>query len=123
MGLHGRLLAGIRPTQRLPDLQHGGRLHDLFDPRRIVHAGQLHQNLILPQTVFLNDRLSHAQLVNPVANGLNRLRYRAYSSDRPSACGFMEKVQEFSGPELGRTPAGVRSRWSADRKSILAARP
>ena len=49
MLLQGILLAGIRPAQHLPDFQHGGGLHDFLHARRIVHARQLHQNLILAQ--------------------------------------------------------------------------
>src|ERR1035441_6859395 len=45
--LHGRLLVGIGPLDRLPDLQHGGGLHNLFHAGRIVHARQLHQDMVV----------------------------------------------------------------------------
>ncbi len=69
-------LARIRPAERLLDLQHGGRLHDVFHACRIIDARQLHQNLVLPQPVFLNRGFADAKLVNAVANGLDGLRDR-----------------------------------------------
>ena len=76
VGLHGFLLAAIRPADRLPDFQHGGGLHDFFHARRIIHAGQLHKNLVVAQSVLLDDRLADAELVNAVADGLDRLLLR-----------------------------------------------
>ncbi len=61
----------------MPDFEHGGGLHDFLHPRRIVHAGQLHQNLILPQSVLFDDGFAHTQLVNAVADGLNGLVHGA----------------------------------------------
>src|SRR6202021_1244340 len=40
----------------------------------IVHAWQLHQNLILAEAVLLNGWLAHTQRINAVADGFNRLR-------------------------------------------------
>ena len=96
--LQRRLLARIWPAHRLLDLQHRRGLHDLLDPRRIVHARQLDQNLIRAQPMLLNDRLVHAQRVNAVADGLDRLRHRAVLQVG-EICGFIETVQEFSAPE------------------------
>ena len=48
-----------------------------FTRAGIVHARELHQDLILAQSVLLNDRLADAQLVNAVADGLNGQRHRA----------------------------------------------
>ena len=77
MLLQRRLLARIRPAQRLLDLQHRRGLHDFLDPRRIVHARKLHQNLVLAEAVLLDHRLAHAQLVDAIADGLDGLRHRA----------------------------------------------
>src|SRR5581483_7464220 len=77
MFLQGGLLAGIRTAERLPDLQHGGGLHDLFHASGIIHAGKLDQNLILAKTVFLNNRLTDAELIDSIANGLDGLLDRA----------------------------------------------
>ncbi len=71
------ILTRIGPAQRLLDLEHRRGLHDFLHPRRIVHARKLHQYLILAEAVLLNHRLAHAQLVNSVAYGLDRLRDRA----------------------------------------------
>ena len=60
-------------VHRLPDLQHGGGLHDVLNPGRIVDARQLHQDLVLAQPVLLNDRLADAELVNAIADGLDGL--------------------------------------------------
>jgi transcriptional regulator of nitric oxide reductase len=57
----------------LPDFEHGGRLHDFLHPRGIVDSRQLHQNLILSQSMLFDDGLAHTQLVNAVSDGLNRL--------------------------------------------------
>ena len=75
--LQGCLLAGVRTAERLPDLEHGGRLHDVLDPRGIVHARQLHQDLVLPKSVLFDDRFAHTQLVNAISDGLNRLGHGA----------------------------------------------
>src|SRR5436309_3073552 len=47
--LQRRLLAGIGSAHFLLDLEHGGGLHDVLDPRRVVYVGQLYQYLVLPQ--------------------------------------------------------------------------
>ena len=97
--LQRRLLARIRPAQRLLDLQHGGGLHDVLHAPRIVHARQLHQNLILPESVFLNGGLADAESVNAVADGLDGLgdRLVLQVSQR---CGFIARFQELSGPPV-----------------------
>ena len=77
MILQGLLLARIGPAQRLLDLKHRRGLHDFLDPRRIVHARKLDKNLVLPEAVLLNHRFAHAQLVNSIADGLDRLGDRA----------------------------------------------
>ena len=76
IGLVRGLFIGVRlpVVQGLPDFQHGGGLHDLFHASRVIHARQLDQNLILPQSVLLNNRLADAQLVHPIPDGLDRLR-------------------------------------------------
>ena len=48
-------------------LQRGSTSQYTFSPRRVLHAGQLHYNTI--STLLLNHRLSHAQLIHPVAQG------------------------------------------------------
>ena len=52
-------------------------LHNVLHPRRIIDARQLHKNLILPETVFLNGGLSNTQLIDAVADGFDGLRYGA----------------------------------------------
>ena len=116
---------GKRPAvHRLPDFQHGRRLHDLFHARRIVHARQLHQNLVLAQSVLLDDRLAHAQLVNAVANGLDRLRNRTILQFRQAAAASSSETQEFSAPEVA-SYSGRRSLHDAAQiaRSPPAARP
>ena len=63
----------IRSAHRLADFQHGGRLHDFFHTRRIVDAGQLHKDLVVAESVLLDDRLVDAELIDAVANGLDGL--------------------------------------------------
>ena len=70
------LFAGIRPAQNLLDLKHGGGLHNIFHAARVVDAGQLHQNLILAESMFLNRRFAHAQRIDSIADSLDRLRHR-----------------------------------------------
>ncbi len=74
MRLQGFLLAGVRPTQRLPDLQHRRGLHDLFHASGIIDTGKLDENLILAQAMFFDDGLADAELVNTVANRFDGLR-------------------------------------------------
>jgi len=71
--LQGLLLTRIGTTQRLLDFEHRGGLHDFLDPRRIVHARKLNENLILAEAMFLNHRLAHAQLVDSIADRLDGL--------------------------------------------------
>ena len=61
MLLQRGLLASVRATQRLADFQHGGGLHDFFHSGRVVHAGQLHQNLVITQAMFLDHRFADAE--------------------------------------------------------------
>ena len=74
--LQSRLLARIWPTQNLLDLKHGGGLHNVFHPSGIVDSRQLHQNLVLAESMFLNRRFTHAQRVDAVPDRLDRLRNR-----------------------------------------------
>ena len=90
---------GIRALYRLPDFQHGGGLHDFLDAGRIVDTGQLHQNLIVAQAVFLNDRLGNAQLVNAVADGLDRL-LTAFFRVAVATDAFIVNDQAFWAPEV-----------------------
>jgi hypothetical protein len=76
------LFAGIWTADRLAYLQHGRGLHDLLNTRRVVHTGQLHQDLVLAQSVLLNDRLAHSQLIDAVAYGFYRLRDRLVFQSR-----------------------------------------
>ena len=69
----------------LADLQHRSGLHHFLDACRIVHAGQLDQNLVLANALFLNHRLGNAQLVDTVADGFNRLLDGA-RLERASTC-------------------------------------
>ena len=85
VGLHRFLLAGVGAADRLPDFQHRGGLHDFFHARRIVNARQLHQDLVVAQSVLLDHRLADAELVNAVADGLDRLLHAPWSWC-PSRC-------------------------------------
>src|SRR6185437_7901678 len=67
---------GVGAAKGLANLQHSGGLHDGLDARGIVHAGQLDQDLVLPQTMFFDHRFAHAQLVNAVADGFDSLLHR-----------------------------------------------
>ncbi len=70
---HGLLLARKRAILDFVDAQHRGGTDDFLDPRRIVHAGELHQDLKLGvgAAVLLNYRLSQAKIVDPVADRLD----------------------------------------------------
>src|ERR1700733_5986510 len=70
------VFARIGPTHHLLDLEHGGGLHDVFHPGRVVDAAQLHQNLVLAETVLLDRGFTHAQRIDAVVDGFNRLRHR-----------------------------------------------
>ncbi len=67
---------GYGPPRHLLDLKHGSGLHDVLHAAGIVDAGQLHQNLVLAEAVLLNRRLAHAQRIDAVADGLDRLGHR-----------------------------------------------
>src|ERR1035438_4666749 len=55
------------------DFQHGGRADQFLGARRIVHAGQLHQHLVLGAglTVLLTGFLGQPELVDTVADGVH----------------------------------------------------
>ena len=109
-----------------------------LDTIQVVDAGQLHQDLVGAQAIFLDHRLAHAQGVDAVADGLDRLRDGLLSPGCDSMFGFMVRVkllvgaagdvvlvaifrvETWSGPwtELaGGTPSmriGLRA-WRSDR--------
>ena len=59
------------------NLKHGGGLHDVLHASRIVDARELHQNLVVTQTVLLDDRLAHAEGIDASANGVDGLLHGA----------------------------------------------
>ena len=73
MVLQRLLLARIRPAERLLDLEHRRRLHDLFNSRRIVDAWKLNKYLVIAEAMLLNDGLAHAELVNAITDGFDGL--------------------------------------------------
>ena len=66
----------IGPTDYQPDIKHRGGLHDLAHARRIINARQLNQNLIIAESVLLDHRLTHTELVHTIPDRINRLLYR-----------------------------------------------
>ena len=103
---------GYGPPSDLLDLQHRRGLHDFLHARRIVHARQLHQNLVLPEPVLLDDRLAHAQRVDAVADGLDRLRDGAILQVRQALRPSSKRSRNFPRPRWRRTPAAGRQRCS-----------
>ena len=59
--LRGGLLGGEWTTDDQVDLQAGGGLDDLAHPAQIIHARQLHQDLVGAQVVFLDGGLGDSQ--------------------------------------------------------------
>src|SRR5438045_4567 len=59
------------------DLQHRGGLHDVFHTRWIVNSRQLHEDLIVTQTVLLNYRFAHSKSIDAPADCIDGLLYRA----------------------------------------------
>src|SRR5258708_3837592 len=61
----------------LTNIEPGGLLNQVPNSGGIVCAGQLDQNLIIPQAVFLDRWLAHAQRIDSVANGIDGLGHGA----------------------------------------------
>ena len=68
------LLAGERTIFHFDDLEHCRRTDDVLDARRVVDAGQLHQNpeIGIAAALLLHHGFSEAQGVDAVADGLHR---------------------------------------------------
>ena len=78
MRLKRRLLSGIGLTmvERFTQFQPRRGLNNFLHAARIVHARELHQNLVLTQAIFLDQRLAYTQAVHARTDGLNRLLQR-----------------------------------------------
>jgi hypothetical protein len=71
--LQSGLLAGVRSAGHLLNFEHGGGLDEVLHAAGIVDAGELHQDLVLPEPVGLDGGLADAQGVNAVADGIDGL--------------------------------------------------
>ena len=61
-----------RPRNNLLELQERGRRDQVLDPRRVVYAGQLDEDAVALQTLTLDDRFGHAELIDAVPDRLQR---------------------------------------------------
>ncbi len=52
---------------RQPEFQGGGGAEDFLGAGGVLHAGQLHHDAVA--ALLLDDRLGHAQFIDPVAQG------------------------------------------------------
>ena len=53
------------------DFELGGLLDDVFDAGGIVDAGEFDEDLVVAETVLLDDGLGDAELVDALADGLD----------------------------------------------------
>jgi hypothetical protein len=76
------LTVGGGPCDDLLELEEGGRGDEVLDPRRVVDAGQLHQDAVAVQALALDHRLGDAELVDPVPDRLQRGLAHRHVADR-----------------------------------------